>query len=86
MVRLLCSTNPNTLQNTLNMAESTLPAEVKEVLDKQVEMIVQAFDSMTENSFRIISMALCKQAFKRGEVYALQQVKEIIKEQKEMIK
>ena len=87
MVRLLCSTNPNTLQNALNMAEITpLPKEAQDAINAQVEMVVQAFDSLTEDSFRIISLMLCKQAFKRGEVYALQQVKKIIKEEKEMIK
>ena len=87
MVRLLCSTNPNILQNAFNMAEITpLPAEVKEALDEQVEMIAQAFDSLTEETFRTISMMLCKQAFKRGETYALRQVREMIEEQKEMIK
>ena len=86
MVRLLCSTNLNILQNALIMGESTLPAEVKEALDEQVEMIAQAFNSMTKDSFRLISRMLYTQAFKRGEVYALQQVRGMIKETKEMIK
>tara|TARA_Y100000004_G_scaffold167458_1_gene200034 strand:+ start:56 stop:319 length:264 start_codon:yes stop_codon:yes gene_type:complete len=87
MVRLLCSTNPNIPQNVLNMGEvSTLPQEAIDILNEQVEMIAQAFDSLTEETFRTISMMLCKQAFKRGETYALRQVKEMIQEQKEMIK
>tara|TARA_R100000406_G_scaffold72144_1_gene52422 strand:- start:1586 stop:1795 length:210 start_codon:yes stop_codon:yes gene_type:complete len=65
---------------------STLPQEAIDVLNEQVEMIAQAFDSLTAESFRIISMMLCKQAFKRGETHALRQVREMIEEQKEMIK
>jgi len=86
MVRLLCSTNPNIPQNTLNMAESTLPQEAIDALNNQIEMVAEAFDALTEESFKTISMMLCKQAFKRGETYALRQIKEMIQEQKEMIK
>jgi hypothetical protein len=87
MVRLLCSTNPNIPQNMLNMAEITpLPQEVIDEINAQIEMVVKVFDTLTEESFKVISMMLCKQAFKRGETYALRQVKEMIQEQKEMMK
>jgi precorrin-3B methylase len=69
-----------------NMAETDLPQEVINAINEQIEMVAQAFDSLTEESFKTISMMLCKQAFKRGETYALRQVKEMIQEQKEMIK
>ncbi len=52
MVRLLCSTNPNILENTLNMTESTLPQEAIDSLNAQVEMVAQAFDALTEESFK----------------------------------
>ena len=69
------------------MAEITpLPQEAQDAINAQVEMIAQAFDSLTEESFRMVSMLLCAQAFKRGETYALRQVREMIEEQKEMIK
>jgi len=68
------------------MAESTLPQEAIDALNNQIEMVAEAFDALTEESFKTISMMLCKQAFKRGETYALRQIKEMIQEQKEMIK
>ena len=65
---------------------STLPQEAIDSLAEQVDLIAHAFDSLDEESFRTISMMLCKQAFKRGEAHALRQVKEMIQETKEMIK
>lgn len=68
------------------MAEvSTLPQEAIDALNAQVEMVAQAFDSLTEESFKTISMMLCNQAFKLGETYALRLVKEMLQEQKEWL-
>ena len=67
------------------MAESTLPQEVIDALDAQVEMIAKALDSLTEESFKTVSMMLCNQAFKLGETYALRLVKEMLQEQKEWL-
>lgn len=82
MVRLLCSTNPNSLRNMINMPEANmtaLPDDVANSLIAHNKSVIAMIDKISEEDLLQCLLMINITAFREGELLGINKVREMIK-------